>query len=253
MVFFWRATVPASAPAVRSVELAVTGRLPRSGRGPYAGLNLGGHVGDDPRSVERNRRQVADALQVPRQRLLFLEQVHGGTVVQADGPWDGDAPEADGVVTTVPDLALAVLVADCVPVLLHDAGSGVVGAVHAGRPGMMAGIVPAAVRRMRALGATQVRAVLGPSVCAGCYEVPGDLAQAAAAVSPASAARSRSGTPAIDVAAGVAEQLAAEAVPVQRIGGCTREEQELYSYRREATTGRFAGVVVLRSGSGGAG
>ncbi|HET7398522.1 MAG TPA: peptidoglycan editing factor PgeF [Intrasporangium sp.] len=245
-MFYWRATVPAAGPGGAAVELAFTSRGAARGRGPYAGLNLGGHVGDDPGVVEANRRRLAAALGVPRRRLLFLDQVHGRTVVQASGPWETEPPQGDGAVTAVPGLALGVLVADCVPLLLHDARAGVVAAVHAGRPGMMAGIATEAVRRMRGLGAHDVHAVVGPSVCARCYEVPAELAEAAAAVSPASAARSWSGTPAVDVAAGAIEQLAAEGVAVQRIPGCTREHDDLYSYRRDGTTGRFAGVIVLR-------
>ena len=146
------------------------------------------------------------------------------------------------------DLALAVLVADCVPVLLHDVRAGVVGAVHAGRPGMVAGIVGRAVTAMRDLGATSVSATVGPSVCGRCYEVPADMATRPRRRSPASAARSWTGTPAIDVAAGVVEQLAAADVAVQWVPGCTRESGDLYSYRRDGVTGRFAGVVVRPGG-----
>ncbi len=98
---------------------------------------------------------------------------------------------------------------------------------------------------MRDLGAASIVATVGPSVCGRCYEVPPAMAAAAAAVSASSAARSWTGTPAIDVAAGVVEQLVAESVAVQWIPGCTRETLSLYSYRRDGVTGRFAGVVSL--------
>jgi YfiH family protein len=245
-VFFWRETEPSGSGATGAADLAFTGRSAGRGAGPYAGLNLGGHVGDDPSAVEANRHLLAEAVGVPRERLLFLEQVHGAEVVEATGPWTGAAPQADGVVSVAADLAVAVLVADCVPVLLHDPAAGVVGAVHAGRPGMVAGIVGRAVGAMRDLGATDVRATVGPSVCGRCYEVPEEMARAAARVAPASAARSWQGTHAIDVAAGVVEQLAAAGVPVHWVPGCTREHDDLYSYRRDGRTGRFAGVVVRR-------
>ncbi len=248
-MFFWRSTVPAAQPGAGSVELAVTGRGAGVGREPYAGLNLGGHVGDEASAVESNRADVAARLGLARDRLLFVDQVHGSEVVEVGGPWDGATPSADGLVTRSADLGLAVLVADCVPVLLHDAAAGVVGAVHAGRPGMVAGVVGEAVSRMRDLGAQQVRAVVGPSVCGRCYEVPEEMAAAAAHVSPSSAARSWTGTAAIDVASGVVEQLAAHQVPVTWLPGCTREHGDLYSYRRDGVTGRFAGVVVLRGGA----
>jgi YfiH family protein len=183
---------------------------------------------------------------LPRERLLFLQQVHGTEVAEATGPWVGEAPTADGVVSRTTELALAVLVADCVPVLLHDVRAGVVGAVHAGRPGMLGGILPRALDEMRRLGADRVSAVVGPSVCGRCYEVPADMARDAAGAVPSSAARSWTGTPAIDVGAGVVEQLHAEGVPVDWVPGCTREHEDLYSYRRDGVTGRFAGVIALR-------
>ena len=212
----------------------------------FGSLNLGGHVGDDPVAVETNRTRVAGAVGVQRDRLLFLEQCHGNEVLVVDGPWGaGGPPPADGVVTTTRGLALAALVADCTPVLLADPEAGVVGAVHAGRPGMTSRIVDVAVGRMRDLGASRIRAVVGPSVCGRCYEVPLEMRAAAAAVVPESAAVSWQGTPAIDVAGGVVAQLAANDVAVQWIPGCAREQDALYSYRRDARTGRFAGVVVL--------
>jgi YfiH family protein len=177
-----------------------------------------------------------------------MRQVHGTTIVDVSGPWTDEPPQCDGIVTATGDLALAVLVADCVPVLLHDSVAGVVGAVHAGRPGMTDRIVAAAVARMRELGAVDIAAVVGPSVCGRCYEVPEELVAAAARTSPVAVARSWSGTPAVDVAAGVVDQLMAEGVAVQWVPGCTREDEDLYSYRRDHKTGRFAGVVVLRTG-----
>ena len=101
---------------------------------------------------------------------------------------------------------------------------------------------------MHSLGAEQVSATVGPSVCGRCYEVPEELVRAAAAVAPSSVTTSWVGTPAIDVAAGVVEQLTTLDVAVERVAGCTREDEELYSYRRDGVTGRFAGVVVLRAG-----
>lgn len=254
-MFYWRSTIRPSDDRPPVVEVGFTrggtgapnGSAARSA-GRFGALNLGGHVGDDPLSVEGNRAALAGELGLGRERLVFMRQVHGSSVQEVSSPWQGEVPEADGIITTATDLALAVLVADCVPVLLHDGAAGVVAAVHAGRPGLIAGVVPAAVRRMRALGARDIAAVVGPSVCGRCYEVPAEMVVAAAAVSPASVARSWTGTPAIDVAAGVVEQLAVDGVAVQWVSGCTREDDDLYSYRRDHQTGRFAGVVVLHSG-----
>jgi YfiH family protein len=244
-VFYWRTTIASDGDSC-AVDLGFTGRSAGRGSGPYAGLNLGGHVGDDAADVEGNRTALAHEIDLPRERLVLMNQVHGADVAEVDGPWAAEPPPVDGIVTRATDLALAVLVADCVPVLLHDAAAGVVGAVHAGRPGMLAGIVGRAVAAMRDLGASVVSATVGPSVCGRCYEVPAEMADGAAAVSPAAAARSWTGTAAIDVAAGVVEQLASAGVAVQWVPGCTRESGDLYSYRRDGRTGRFAGVVALR-------
>jgi len=238
-VFFWRAR---SGP----VDWAFTDRDGGVSAGAYGSLNLGGHVGDDPAAVVENRQRLAVSMGRSREELLFMNQCHGAEVVVVDGPWpDGGAPAVDGLVTTTPNLALAVLVADCAPVLLADPVAGVVGAVHAGRPGMTTGIIDRAVVVMREAGARDITAAVGPSVCGRCYEVPAQMRDAAAAVSPEACAVSWTGTPAVDVAAGVVSQLRANNVAVQWVPGCTRESASLYSYRRDGQTGRFAGVVQV--------
>lgn len=238
----------ASVPSAVGQPVGQTNSAAGASRGEFAGFNLGLHVGDDPAAVEVNRRQLADAFGVSRSHLLFLNQEHGANVVVAgdDAPWQ-TAPVADAVVTTRSDVALVALVADCTAVLLADRVAGVVGAVHAGRPGLITGVVPAALAAMRDLGATSIEAAVGPSVCARCYEVPEAMRAEAAAVSPVSASVSWTGTPSIDIAAGVVDQLATAGVAVTWLPGCTRESEGLYSYRRSQTTGRFAGVVRLWS------
>lgn len=220
----------------------LTGRTGGVSRGPWAGLNLGLHVEDDEADVRENRRRLAAAVDRP---LVYMEQCHGAEVAVVDGVPDV-APRCDALVTTSADLALAVLVADCVPVLLADP-TGVVAAVHAGRPGLLAGVVPNAVAAMRDLGARELDAVVGPSVCGRCYEVPAAMRDLAADVEPVSATVSWTGTPAIDVAAGVVAQLRALDVAITWVPGCTREREDLYSYRGSGTTGRFAGVVARAS------
>lgn len=242
-MFHWRERVPAL--GGRSVDWGFTARRGGSSLGDFASLNLGGQVGDDPLAVESNRRLVAGSFGVGRDHLLFMNQCHGSDVVVVDGPWEGEPPEADAIVTTSTDLALAVVVADCTPVLLVDPVGGVAAAVHAGRPGMMSGIVGRTVDAMTDLGATSIRAAVGPSICGRCYEVPEAMRAQAAKISPAATAISWRGTPAIDVAAGVVDQLQSRSVAVQWISGCSRESEELFSYRRQHSTGRCAGVVRL--------
>ena len=220
------------------VVRAVTDRSAGVSTGPYAGLNLGGHVADDPAAVAENRRRLEQRLSRP---VVYMDQCHGAGVAVVEGVPD-TAPRCDAVVTRSTEVALAVLVADCVPVLLS--GNGVVAAVHAGRPGLVAGVVPSALAAMRDLGAGKVDAVVGPSVCGRCYEVPAEMRDTAAAVQPVSASVSWTGTPAVDVAAGVVAQLREGGVTVRWLPGCSRESDQLYSYRRDGLTGRFAGVVA---------
>ena len=229
-VFLWREQVPAV--SCWGVDWGFTNARGGSSVGDFASLNLSGHVGDDPMAVESNRAQVAGSFGVGRDQLLFMNQCQGSDILVVDGPWAGEAPAVDGIVTTSTDLALAVLVADCTPVLLFDQVAGVVAAVHAGRPGMMSGIVLRAVDTMTDLGARSIRAVVGPSVCGRCYEVPEAMRADAAMISPPASAVSWHGTPAIDVAAGAVEQLRSRSIAVQWIAGCSRESDDLFSYRR---------------------
>jgi YfiH family protein len=232
-------------------RFAFTDRWGGASAVPYDSLNLGLHVGDDPAAVTGNRRLAAGALGLDPARVVWMNQVHGADVAVVAAPWpSGSAPGADAVVTTVPGLALAVLTADCVPVLLADPEAGVVAAAHAGRPGLVAGVVPAAVEAMVGLGARpeRISAATGPAVCGACYEVPAAMRDEVAAVVPASAATTSWGTPSVDVTAGVHAQLLALGVPAVLGGGtCTMESPDHFSYRRERTTGRLAGYVWLEA------
>jgi YfiH family protein len=176
-----------------------------------------------------------------------LSQVHGREVLVVDAPMGlDDVPTGDALVTTRRGLGLMVRVADCVPVLLADREAGVIGAVHAGRPGLALGVVAAAVRTLREQGASAVRAWLGPHVCGRCYEVPEAMREEVARIVPEARAETSWGTPALDIGAGVEAQLVASGVEVYRVGGCTREDPSLFSYRRDgAAAGRVAGLVWL--------
>jgi len=230
------------------VDLAFTDRLGGVSAVPFDALNLALVSDDDPASVADNWRLLladfAPGVDVP----AGMRQVHGAEVAVATAPdGSGGPPECDGLVTTEPDVVLAVRVADCVPLLLADADAGVVGVAHAGRLGVQKGVVPASVARMRELGARSVTAWLGPHVCGACYEVPADMRTEVAEVEPAAAATTSWGTPALDLGAAVRAQLARDGVTVVDVARCTRESPDLYSHRRDgASAGRLAGLVRLR-------
>ena len=231
-------------------HFAFTDRWGGVSAAPYEELNLGGAVGDDREAVLRNRESAAGALGLEPARVVWMNQVHGPDVAVVDGPWatDADIPSVDAVVTTRRRLPLAVLTADCTPVLLADPVAGVVAAAHAGRPGMIAGVVPAAVRAMAELGADPSRIVArtGPAVCGRCYEVPEQMRAEVAEVEPAAYAETSWGTPAVDVTAGVHAQLERLGVrDRQQSPVCTLESHDHFSYRRDKVTGRLAGYVWL--------
>ncbi|MFJ4563098.1 peptidoglycan editing factor PgeF [Streptomyces caelestis] len=236
--------------SVSGAHFAFTDRWGGVSAAPYEELNLGGAVGDDPDAVRTNRELAAKSLGIVPDRVVWMNQVHGAEVAVVDGPWGSSSgiPSVDAIVTTRRGLALAVLTADCVPVLLADPVAGVAAAAHAGRPGMIAGVVPAALRAMTDLGAEPSRIVVrtGPTVCGRCYEVPAAMRAEVAAIEPATYAETSWGTPAVDVSAGVHAQL-------ERLGVCDRaqspvctlESDDHFSYRRDRTTGRLAGYVWL--------
>jgi hypothetical protein len=123
----------------------------------------------------------------------------------------------------------------------------VVAAVHVGRAGLVAGVVPEAVRVMRAAGASVIRGWVGPHVCGGCYEVPASMREEVAAVVPESRAETSWGTPSVDIGAGVLAQLRRDHVAVVDASRCTVEDQDLHSYRREGSaSGRLGGLVWRR-------
>ncbi len=141
--------------------------------GLYASLNGGLGSQDDPAHILENRRRMADVLTIPREHLLSLYQVHSPDVVVAEGPWSGDRPRADAMVTRTPGIGLGISTADCGPILFADGEAGVVGAAHAGWKGAFGGIIEATLVAMEGLGARRraITAVLGPTIGPQAYEV----------------------------------------------------------------------------------
>lgn len=213
---------------------------------PYASLNLATHVGDDPVAVAANREVVDAAAGAP---VSFMSPTHGTRVVTVATIGSQPSP-ADALITSTPGVALAVLAADCVPVLVHDRASGAVAAIHAGRQGIYDGVIDASIATLidlRSNHATtgEMEASIGPAICGRCYEVPADMRDQFATRHPIATANTRRGKPAVDLPRAVRYRL--EQLGISRIvnaGSCTAEDGTAFSHRRDGVTGRFVGVIV---------
>lgn len=210
--------------------------------GPYAALNLGVGSGDAVETVLANREALRTAVAAPP--LSFVHQVHGTEVRRATAPTSlpQSHPRADGQVIDEPGLAVAALVADCLPVAV--AGDGAVAMLHAGWRGLAAGVIDAGVRALRELGATgELTAAIGPGAGGCCYEAGPEVHAAFAAIPDA-----HRGTH-VDLKAVARHQLRAAGVgSVADIGLCTicADPALLFSHRRDrGLTGRQAGVAWL--------
>ncbi|WP_288831317.1 peptidoglycan editing factor PgeF [uncultured Corynebacterium sp.] len=238
----------AQRPENRPVRMVFTSRAGGTSLSPYDSFNLGEHVGDDPAAVAANRARLANVLGLAPERFVWMEQLHTNTVAVVDGPRPDPVEATDALITAEPGLALCVLVADCTPVLLADHAAGVIGAAHAGRLGARNGIVANTVRAMVELGArpAAIQALLGPAAAGESYEVPEAMARDVEKHLPGSMTRTRWGTPGIDVRAGLVRQLMG--LGVTHIDADPRDtvtDRDFFSYRREGTTGRQAGVIWL--------
>jgi len=202
--------------------------------GVYESLNLALHVGDDSAIVVSNRKKIGTA--------QFMNQVHGDHIEVVETITD-QIPTCDGLITTTPNLSLAVMVADCIPLLLIS--KEVVGAIHVGRAGLVNRIAIKAIQKMRTLGAIDLHAVLGPSICGSCYEVPFAMQQDVIADHPRAFATTRKGTPGLDLPKALIADLVAAGVSYEASAVCTYEDELYFSHRRQNPTGRFAGVVAL--------
>jgi YfiH family protein len=203
------------------------------------------HVGDEATAVAYNRTALEARLGAP---IVWMRQVHGGDVTVIREVTTEPVHDVDALVTDQPDVGIAVLVADCVPVLMADTQTGVLGVAHVGRRGLVAETAVNAATTMMELGADpgRIQAWLGPSICGRCYEVPVQLRAEVDLAAPGSSSTTYAGKPSIDIRAGLRRQLLGAGVRfVRDVGPCTNENSDYYSYRRDGVTGRTAGVVVL--------
>lgn len=231
------------------IRRVVTTRAGGASTGRFASFNLGGAVGDDPAAVLANRTRLAAGAGLAAAQLVWMNQVHG-TRVQAVVSATAETTATDGIVTTATGLGLAVLVADCVPLLAGEPRAGVIGAAHAGRLGAAAGIDLVLLATMQRAGASvdEVEVLVGPAICGRCYEVPAAMRDEVDAALPGSASTTRAGTPGLDLRAGLVRRLRAAGVAGVAVDPrCTFEDPDLFSHRRSAPTGRLAGLIWLES------
>jgi YfiH family protein len=206
--------------------------------GAFASLNLGTHVGDVIEDVLANREILASKLGP----IQYMNQVHGDRIALIEEVTD-DAPTADALVTGIPGISLAVMVADCIPLLLKSKEA--VAAVHVGRRGLVNEITRKTLELMRDMGASQITAIIGPAICDQCYEVSEDVYNEVIALHPFAQSKTPQGTFALDLPAALRSVLSDEGIPILNKFECTVESDDLFSYRRDGVTGRQAGIISL--------
>jgi YfiH family protein len=206
--------------------------------GAFASLNLGAHVGDRPEDVAVNR-EILTKLVGPTQ---FMNQVHGDRIAVIEEVTD-EAPTADSLVTGISGITLAVMVADCIPLLLKSREA--VAAVHVGRRGLVNEITRKTLSLMKEMGATQITAIMGPAICGKCYEVGEDVYHEVIATHPFAQSVTPHGSFALDLPAALRSVLSDEGIPLLNKFECTVENEEYFSYRRDGVTGRQVGTISL--------
>ena len=226
--------------------------------GIYASLNGGLGSFDDPGRVAENRRRMTHDLGVAPDALISVHQTHSAEAVLVEGPWTGERPKADGMVTAVPGIALGVTTADCGPILFADPHAGAIGAAHAGWRGAATGILEATVDAMERIGARRDRivAVLGPTIGQGAYEVGPDFVDRLVSADPGNRVffrpGERTGHAMFDLPGYIEGRLEAAGIgEFANLGLCTySDEERFFSYRRtthrgEPDYGRLISAIVL--------
>jgi YfiH family protein len=236
--------------APHQIKTMITNRHGGFSQAPFDSLNLGSHVGDDSAVVQKNR----DALKalLPNEP-VWLNQIHGTQVADVDEHGSG-VPNADASVTTRPGRVLAIMTADCLPVLLATKDGKVVGAAHAGWRGLAAGVIEQTVTLMRAKQNNQTQseilAYLGPAIGPHAFEVGSEVRDIFMAQNPASAAcfepLQEKGKYLADIYALASLRLNAMGIDFIEGGGeCTLQNPDYFSYRRDQKTGRMGSFIWI--------
>lgn len=243
-------------PLPKNVAIAFTDRHGGYSLPPYDSLNLGLHVGDDPKRVKANREQLVCALNLPSEP-LWLEQVHGVEVLSFSDialipKNDQQVPIADGSYTNQFGQVCAVMTADCLPILFCDKQGQQIAAVHAGWRGLCSGIIEQAVKRF-SVPASELIACLGPSIGPNMFEVGAEVKSAFVAqqMTAASCFIAKAGADdkyLADIVGLAKQRLAMLGVAcIYSVDECTMSNHNYFSYRREKQTGRMASLIWLKS------
>ncbi len=225
--------------------------------GFYGSLNGGIGSSDDPAKVAENRRRMAQQMGVAPERFLSVHQTHSPDVVVASGPWQGQRPRADAIVTRTEGLAIGATAADCGPILFADPNARVIGAAHAGWKGALTGVLESTVEAMEKLGAERggIVAAIGPLIRQHSYEVGGEFVErfieADAENGMFFLPASREGHAMFDLAGFIRMRLEnAGVLMIDDIGTDTYSDERFYSYRRsvhrkEPDYGRHVHAIAL--------
>lgn len=235
-------------PLAPGVQVLTTLRFGGVSEEPYASLNPARHVGDAPEAVQANRERIRAAFRLPAEP-LWLRQVHGTRVVPADAAPGPGCPEADGALTFRPGRVLAVLTADCLPIVLAARDGSALAVAHAGWRGLAAGVLPAAVAALET-PPDRLAAWIGPGIGPARYEVDARVREAFAELPGSEAAFAAGRDDAhwfcdLPRLAGLSLALAG-VTDVEDCGLCTHADPDrFYSYRRDGETGRMATLAWM--------
>jgi YfiH family protein len=219
-------------------QLLFTARQGGTSVGSFESFNLGDHVGDTAEAVAENRKILRKLLS--QKQPIFMNQVHGNDVAEVDGSTVSPIT-ADALVTRETGLPLAVLSADCLPILIK--GRDVAAVIHAGRKGILNGVISKTISKIRSLSNAELVATIGPAICSECYEVDVQMYLDAIAIEPNLATTLE--THCLDLKKAATVQLQRGSAIVNVLEICTAHDPNFFSYRRDGISGRNAGVIVL--------
>jgi len=229
-------------------------------KGIYEGLNVGLGSDDEREAVLENRRRVAQTVNVSQENLLTVYQVHSADVALAEKPWAmEERPKLDAMVSATPGLAIAIMTADCGPVLFHDDENRIIGAAHAGWKGATGGILENTVTAMEKMGAVRekITAVLGPTISQEHYEVGPEFVENLMSLNTENdrylVQSENAGHAMFDLPGYIVKRLQSDGINATWTGHCTySDEARFFSYRRkthrrEADYGRQVSVIKINS------